>query len=194
MLEYIKQLDVKLLVAINSLHTPFIDECMLVITHRYTWIPLYIFIIIFLFVKKKKNLFLVLFFIIGATICSDLFASAFMKPVFQRLRPCHDSEINPLLFLIKNNCGGRYGFISSHAATTFALVTFLYLYLSKEYKWVNYLFIWASVVALSRVYLGVHYPSDIAVGALAGILLAALFYYLFIFSTKKIADYKNKNE
>jgi len=190
MLEYFKQLDLKILLAINSLHTPFLDKCMLFITHRDTWIPLYICILIFLFIKDKKKFPLVVFCIIGAIVCSDLFASAFMKPLFQRLRPCRNEDINPMLYLIKDVCGGKYGFISSHAANTFALATFLTFYLGKEYKWIFLFFIWATIVALSRVYLGVHYPADIAVGALAGIIIATIFYNLYKILVKKFQPIK----
>jgi undecaprenyl-diphosphatase len=191
MLEYLKQIDVKILLLINNAHTPFLDKCMLVLTYRETWVPLYLFIIIFLFIKKKKEAVLALVFIILAVICADLFASSLMKPLFHRLRPCHNSDINSALYLLENICGGRYGFISSHAANTFAFSAFLFLYIGKEYKWIEVLFIWASLVSLSRVYLGVHYPSDIAVGAVSGVVIAMLFYYLYtkahkiIFATKK---------
>lgn len=179
MFDYLKHLDVLVLVFINSLHTPFIDDCMLFATHRYTWVPLYIIIVLFLFFKKKKEFPIVLLFIIGSIVCADLFASSLMKPLFHRLRPCHNQEINSLLYLIKGTCGGTYGFISSHAANTFALATFLFLFLGKEYRWVELLFLWAAIVSLSRVYLGVHYPADIAVGALSGILIALLFYFIY---------------
>jgi undecaprenyl-diphosphatase len=190
MLDYLKQLDVLLLVFINSLHTPFLDKCMLFITHRYTWTPLYVVIVLFLFFKRKKEFPIVLLFIIGSVVCADLFASSLMKPLFHRLRPCHNHEISSLLYLIKDNCGGRYGFISSHAANTFALATFLFLFLGKEYRWVELLFIWAAFVSLSRVYLGVHYPADIAVGALSGILIALLFYYFYTLVRTRINTFR----
>jgi undecaprenyl-diphosphatase len=193
MLEYLKHLDLKILLAINSIHTPFLDDCMLFISHRYTWIPLYIFIIGFLFLKKKKEFLPAIIFIIAAAVCSDLFASSFMKPFFQRLRPCHNPEVNGLLYLIENICGGKYGFISSHAANTFALSTFLVLYLRKEYKWIFLFFIWAGIVSLSRVYLGVHYPADIAVGAFSGIIMAIIFFYAFRLSLQKFQPIKKEN-
>jgi undecaprenyl-diphosphatase len=186
MLDYLKHLDNHVLLFINSLHTPFLDGCMLFITHRFTWIPLYVAVVVFLFLKKRSDFIVVILFITAAIVSADLFASSFMKPFFQRLRPCHNNEINIFLYLIKDNCGGKFGFISSHAANTFALSTFLYLYLGKEFRWIEIFFIWAIIVSVSRVYLGVHYPSDIFAGAIAGIVIAALFYYIFTLTKKKI--------
>jgi undecaprenyl-diphosphatase len=190
MLDYLKQLDVLLLVFINSLHTPFIDKGMLFITGRNTWIPLYAVIIMFLFFKRKKEFPIVLLFIIGSVVCADLFASSLMKPLFHRLRPCHNQEISSLLYLIKDNCGGKYGFVSSHAANTFALATFLFLFLGKEYRWIKLFFVWAAIVSLSRVYLGVHYPADITVGGLSGILIALLFYYFYTLVQTKVNTFR----
>ncbi len=190
MLDYLKQLDVKFLLAINGLHNSFLDECMLVITSRFTWIPLYALIIGFLFWKKKSEFWLALVFIIAAVVCSDLFASSFMKPFFHRLRPCHDTSINGLLYLLKDSCGGKYGFVSSHAANTFGLATFLFMWLGREYRWIELFFIWALLVSLSRVYLGVHYPFDILGGAVAGILIALIFYGGYTYVAKKIIPKK----
>lgn len=185
MLEFLKQLDIKLLLAINSIHTPVLDSFMIFITHRYTWIPLYGVLIAFLFVKKRQEFFMAIFFIIAAVVASDQFASGFIKPLFKRLRPCHHEEISSMLYLIDDICGGKYGFISSHAANTFALSTFLFLWIGKEYRWLGWFFLWAFFVSLSRVYLGVHYPSDITVGAIAGVLTGLLFYYLFRYFYQK---------
>jgi len=186
MIAFLKALDIQLLLFINGLHQPLLDKVMLFLTYKYTWIPLYVGIIFFIFVKKRKEYWLVLLFIIGAVICSDLVASSLMKPYFQRLRPCHNLDLNTVLYLVGDLCGGRFGFVSSHAANTFALATFFYLYVGREYNWIEVFFIWAGFVSLSRVYLGVHYPADIAVGALLGIVVAIVFYSLFKQAQKRL--------
>ncbi|MBX9851737.1 MAG: phosphatase PAP2 family protein [Cytophagaceae bacterium] len=152
---------------------------MIKISDRLFWIPLYIFIVLFLIWKFRKLCWIMLPVLGTAIICSDLFASWFMKPLFERLRPCHDKSINYLLHLA-DGCGGLYGFISSHAANHFALATFLTVLLGKQYKWIWIVYIWAGIVSYSRIYLGAHYPGDVLTGALAGSLIAIAFYKLYL--------------
>jgi undecaprenyl-diphosphatase len=105
-------------------------------------------------------------------ICSDRVSSGIFKPLFERPRPCHNEAIKDLVYLPNGHCGGAYGFISSHSCNVFALASFITLLLKKHYKkiaWV--MFIWAILVAYSRIYMGVHYPGDVIVGAAVGILI-----------------------
>jgi undecaprenyl-diphosphatase len=152
---------------------------MVFVTERYTWIPFYLLIISMIIFKERKGAAAVILTIIITVISADLFASCLLKPLVGRLRPCHDGSINNLLHLVPGTCGGLYGFISSHAANTFALITILNLFYRSRYKWISILFLWAIVVSYSRIYLGVHYPGDILAGALSGILWANIFYRIF---------------
>jgi len=106
---------------------------------------------------------------------SDFIASGIFKPYFERLRPCYEPTLEGL---VHNpfGCGGRFGFVSSHSSNSFAVAGFLWLAFRKLNTKFGFLFVWASVVAYSRVYLGVHYPADILVGGIIG-LLSALFVY-----------------
>jgi undecaprenyl-diphosphatase len=103
-------------------------------------------------------------------VCSDQLGSSVVKPLVQRLRPCHVVDgvaIVPDVHLIVN-CGGGKSFPSSHAVNNFAVATMFALY----YRRIRYaVFGWAALVALSRVFVGVHYPSDVLGGALIGALL-----------------------
>jgi undecaprenyl-diphosphatase len=92
-----------------------------------------------------------------------------MKPYFLRLRPTHDPELQDIVHTVNNYKGGLYGFASSHAANTFGVAMFLWLLLKPKYPWVVFLFLWATLVTYTRIYLGVHFPGDIVVGGLIGI-------------------------
>ncbi|MEQ9581831.1 MAG: phosphatase PAP2 family protein, partial [Arenibacter sp.] len=113
----------------------------------------------------------------------------FFKYGVQRLRPCHDNEINGLMRLVKSSCGGKFGYFSAHAANSFAVAIFFTSFLRTKYKYIGlFLIVWASVVAYSRIYIGVHFPLDVLTGTIIGAFLGGLFLQLFL---KAVAKYKS---
>ncbi|MBL0048386.1 MAG: phosphatase PAP2 family protein [Bacteroidetes bacterium] len=184
--EFLKDADAQLLLAINGLHTSFLDSCMHYASKKYFWIPFYLLLLFFVIKKQGKSTWLILVFIALTIALTDQICLHFFKNVFLRYRPCHNSVLAPQLHLV-DDCGGMYGFISSHAANTFALSTFLVILLSKQIKWISFLFVWSVLVAYSRIYLGQHYPSDVAVGAVVGVSTAWLVSKLYFYSKDKIA-------
>ena len=166
--------DKKIFLYLNNLgDTPF-DPFWMMISKTFIWIPLYIIFCYFLYknFKLKSLLYILLFVAIGVTI-SDQVAGIFKYGV-SRLRPCHDPSIQSFMRIVK--CGGQFGFYSAHASNTFFLASYLSFLLKDKLKWFPYvIFVWAVVVSYSRIYLGVHFPIDILVGAFVGILLGAVF-------------------
>ena len=108
---------------------------------------------------------------------ADSLSVVLFKDVFERLRPCHNPEFDGIIHLLEYK-GGYFGFVSSHAANVFALATFTLLYLKKR-LYTILIIVWATLVSYSRIYVGKHYPGDVICGALFGILIALIIFYIF---------------
>jgi len=168
-MEAIKHWDEQLFLYLNGLHQDWLDPIMYALTGKLIWIPLYAFFVYLIIKNYKKSSLWVLAGIGLAILMADQTASGFMKPFFERLRPCHDHRFEDLMYNY-GGCGGMYGFVSSHAANTFALAIYLNLTFGHRYKGFRWLYLWAAFISYTRIYLGVHYPSDIVVGTLVGLL------------------------
>jgi undecaprenyl-diphosphatase len=192
MLEQIEHIDKDIFLTINGCHSPFFDGLMWQISHQLLWIPLYLFIIIYAF--KQYNTKQLIVFFIGVGLCfllADRISVLGFKNVFLRYRPTHNTDIQHLIhthtfFDGKFYLGGLYGFVSSHSANFFALSTFLYLTFKDFSKYWFFIFLWASIIAYSRVYLGVHYPSDVFVGGLLGVIIGFIVFKITTFINLKI--------
>ena len=134
--------------------------------------------------QYRKDAWKSILYLISTVILADQIASSFFKPLVKRLRPCHAESFQAWIHL-PDGCGGMYGFCSSHAANSFAVAMAVYL-ISKN-KWAGYLlFFWAFMISYSRIYLGAHYPLDVLVGAMIGILASFLLYkILYVKLVKK---------
>lgn len=176
----LNDLDHQLFLFLNGLHVGWLDRVMIFISSEWGWLPFYAVLVFLVFYKYKwKGLWVILGVVVLIT-CSDQISAHVFKPIFHRLRPCYDPLIEDLVYLpIGRKPGGHYGFISSHAANTFALATFIFMTMKKHYRKIGWLmFSWASIVSYSRIYLGVHFPSDIICGAALGMILGSGIGYL----------------
>jgi len=176
MIEAIKNWDEAAFLWLNSFHSSALDPIVLQLTQTISWIPLYVLLLYQIYRIDPKNTAWILGGVMLTILLSDQVTSGLMKPYFERLRPCHDPRWDGMLHLY-GRCGGLYGFVSSHAANTFGLATFLTLKLGKKKKAIAWLFLYAFLVSYTRIYLGVHYPLDVFFGAVVGVL-AAFFSWL----------------
>lgn len=169
MLERMDSLDRKLTLIINGWHFPWADPFMIFMSEKWVWLPLYAFLVFLLYREFPIKAFLIRLVGLGIGVAfSDQTASTLLKPNVLRLRPCHDPEIQSLLHL-PHGCGGTYGFASSHSSNAFFLAFFYFFIFRKSSPWSMALIGWATLVAWSRIYLGVHYLGDILAGMVIGI-------------------------
>jgi len=170
------QVDQKIFLFLNSLHCPFMDNIMWQISGRFLWVPLYLAIIYFFIRERKRNVWVTLIAIAVMILLSDQLANL-VKDTVQRFRPSHNPLITGLVNIVKDYRGGDYGFVSNHAANSFAAAAFVSMFFAR--RWITIaMFSWAALVSYSRIYLGVHYPFDVLGGAILGYLIGVMMFYL----------------
>jgi undecaprenyl-diphosphatase len=183
-MDTILEIDKDLLIWINSFHADWLDPIMLQVTKTAFWTPLYLFFIFLIFKKLDRDAW---FAIAGAALTillADQITSSILKPFFERLRPSRDPAIQNLLHLAVDSKGvvyrgGLYGFASSHAANTFGTATLMWMLFKDRTRWMALSFLWAASMTYTRLYLGVHFPGDILVGGIIGVLSGMAGFKLF---------------
>ncbi|MER3498542.1 MAG: phosphoesterase [Chitinophagaceae bacterium] len=173
MLETLNQFDWWLFKKINSQWTnPVFDFLFPFLREAYFWMPLYLFIFLFIgFNYKKNNWWWIILFLCTVAI-TDLTGTQIFKQEFQRIRPCNDLHFMDQVRLLIKRCGSGYSFISNHAANHFGMATFLFLTLPHFFKrWLWLVFAWAALITYAQVYVGIHYPLDGICGAVWGMAI-----------------------
>ena len=191
-LERLVHIDTEVLLAINGWHAPWADTLMWIISAKTTWIPLYLLLVGLLVWRYRKPAMtsvkwlqkvpvgVVVIVVIGLAVgAADFIASGILKDLVARPRPTRVPELEGVLHLVNGYRSGQYGFVSSHAANTMACGLLFSLIWRNKIATVG-LMLWVAVNCYSRMYLGVHYPSDILGGLIVGALMAVVAYQVLL--------------
>jgi undecaprenyl-diphosphatase len=193
MLEQELQWERNLFFSLNGSDSAFLDYFFYGYSYMWTWLPLYLYFF-FLFVYKKnwREILLIVFSITLVIVLCDQITSGFCKPFFHRFRPTHHPDFQEQVKTVMNYRGGLYGFISGHAANSFGFAVFTAL-LFKNRLFTCTILLFALINGYSRIYLGVHFISDVIVGALVGGGIGGIVYYLYNASRKKLLKIETAN-
>lgn len=175
-MDLITSFDRSLFLLLNGLHTSWLDPVMMIISSKWVWIPFYLFLLYRLWVIYKRDCLKILLSVALLITLTDQ-TSGLIKDTVKRHRPTHQEGLSEMVHTVDGYKGGKFGFVSSHAANSFAIALFIGLLLSRKRSMTPLLglIVWAFLVSYSRIYLGVHYPGDILGGALVGVIEAYLF-------------------
>jgi len=189
MVDQLVQLDKEWFLFLNGLGTESWDGFWMYLSKKISFvtIPLYLFLLILSYksLGLKKTMILLAAIAMMIT-CTDQLAN-FFKYGVGRFRPCYDEDLIAVMRLVKSSCGGKYGYFSAHAASSFALASFFTVVFKRQLQVLPYLILlWALLVSYSRIYIGVHFPLDVLTGLTIGCLLGWIFAKLFTFATLKI--------
>jgi undecaprenyl-diphosphatase len=179
-LNFLKNTDKDLFLFLNGMHCSFCDVIMPYLTSFWVWIPLFVWWLYEVYKKYKQKVVVIAVFVAALIFASDQ-SSGLIKKSVKRYRPTYNIEISSKVHTVDDYKGGQYGFVSSHAANSFAIALFLFLIIRPvKFFFMLSLFLYACVTCYTRIYLGVHYPLDILGGAMLGSALAFIFYKIYV--------------
>lgn len=191
-MQTLTDIDRSILAFFNGSDSLFVDNLVVILTSGLTWIPLYL-SLLYVVIKNNetmKQIMLVIGCVILSIVLSDGVADFIAKPMFERLRPSNDPLIKYTVNVVEGIRGNSYSFFSAHASNTFCIAMFFSL-LVRNKVFVVTMVSWSLINCWTRMYLGLHYPSDILVGLIWGGVSGSLAYYIYIKSYLRI--YKDFN-
>ena len=184
MLEYLNELDTNALLALNGLNNSFQDALWFLMSNKLASLLIVLGLIWILLHKNRRHALLVVAMLVLAIAISDQISSGLIKHLVERLRPTREPSLGALIHTVNDYRGGMYGFVSSHAANSFAAATLLSFVMRQRLTAFS-LFAWALLQCYSRIYLGVHYPGDIVCGTALGFFAAWIGYLVLQWIGKK---------
>jgi undecaprenyl-diphosphatase len=186
MFEALEKIDRTILLAINNACHPALDEFFWQVSAGWIFVPVWILIMWYIYKQKGIRYIGITLLCIGFVILFCDQSTNLVKNSVKRYRPTHNLEICGKIHVVNDYRGGQYGFFSGHSSNTTGVAVFIFLLLGQlkvKYRWL--IFLWPAVTEYSRMYLGVHYPSDIFFGTLDGILWGIIFFKVFDYLKKR---------
>ncbi len=177
MLDYLNDIDTDVLLTVNGLHDAFQDALWWMVSAKWSSLLIFLALIWVLLHQNRRHTLLALAMLVLAFLLADQVSSGLIKQLVERLRPTHNPALGDAVHIVNGYRGGMYGFVSSHAANSFAAATFIALLLRNRAVTIG-MTVWALLQCYSRVYLGVHYPGDILGGMAVGMLSGWLVWLL----------------
>lgn len=179
MIEFLSNIDMQVFLFFNSLHLPYLDRLMPLVSAKFTWVPMYATMLFVLFKGfRPRHALALLLAMVVAVALSDQICATLIRPAVERMRPSNlDNPLSAMVHVVDGYRGGSYGFPSCHAANSFAFAAAVAL-IVRSRRCSLFVFGWAVLNSYSRIYLGVHYPGDLFCGAVIGIIAGALSYWL----------------
>jgi membrane-associated phospholipid phosphatase len=156
-------------------HTSFGDWFLPLMRNSNTWIPLYIFILIFILMNGKKDKYWWVLAAILIAVLSNFISSSIIKEHIFRLRPCNDPDFKSSIQFLIGYRPQSSSFTSSHATNHFTMAAFFFFTLHKYIGKIAWAFFaWAGIICVAQVYVGVHFPLDVTCGGIIGFILGYL--------------------
>lgn len=196
MLQKLQQIDLQVMIFFNRrLENSVFDIVMPWLRESVLWVPLYLYLLVWgLMNLGKKAGWWVAWALITITL-SDQVSSGFLKNTVARVRPCRDPDVLPYITMRLENCSGAFSFTSSHAANHFALAMFVFSSLAPVIgtRLTRWMFVWAAAICYAQVYVGVHYPFDVAGGTLVGLACGWVTSHFYLMKARAIDKLTTKS-
>lgn len=176
MIERLVNADKELFLYLNSKHISVLDPLMLILSSYELWCFVFLLFAVLIWLRSREHKLSPVLFYGGAVAFSAAFTNG-LKLIVQRPRPIHKSAWQGMIHNIEEY-SAAYSFFSSHAATTFCIAVFVFLFF-REKRFLGYMaVVWAMGVSYSRIYVSKHYPLDVLTGILFGSLIGYSGYLL----------------
>jgi membrane-associated phospholipid phosphatase len=172
MLKSVLQMDRSLFYYINNRWSNDVfDAVMPFIRNQYFWVPVYLFLLVFVFINFQKKVWWWALFFLATFALTDLISASVIKTLVERPRPCVDPVASETVRMLIP-CSYGYSFVSSHASNHFGIAMFVFMTMKQfSNRWIWLLFAWAFVISFAQVYVGAHFPFDVVGGALLGMFI-----------------------